>query len=141
MQQLVLFRKLVIDNKNYYQLYDIKEKCELSEQFGNYLERNDKDYFYLVVDEEQSKIFQNSKYMIFSDFNNELNQVFEKKELEKTFQAFKEKFNDLKDINLQFNIENYFDQIYDNITNDVLFQDDGIIEILEVIARNQDILI
>lgn len=140
MQQLVLFRKLVIDNKNYYQLYDIKEKCELSEQFGNYLERNDKDYFYLVVDEEQSKIFQNSKYMIFSDFNNELNQVFEKKELEKTFQAFKEKFNDLNDINLQFNIENYFDQIYDNITNDVLFQDDAIIEILEVIARNQDIL-
>ena len=138
--QMALFRKLVINNKNYYQLYDIKNKDDVTDNIVDFKNRNGNDYFYIELDEKEVDNFENLKYLIFVENNNQFQQVVDQNELVETFQKFKEKFNDLNNINLQIEIENSFDQIYDNITNDVLFQDDAVIEILKVIMRNQDIL-
>jgi len=140
MQQIALFRKLVINNKSYYQLYDIKTKEVLNEEIGDFTEHDKKDYFYININDDQAKVFNQNKYLIFELSNNELNLVLNDKELNAAFKEFKEHFNDMNDLELDIEFENELDLIYNSIKESVLFQDDAIIELLKIIKRNQDIL-
>lgn len=138
MQQIALFRKLIIKNKAYYQLYDIKEDFEVTDQFAKFDDRAEKDYFYISINNEQINIFENCKYIVFTEENNQLSPISDDEELHEVFNEFKEHFKDLETIELQQ--INPAELIYNEITRDVLFQDDVVIDILESINRNQDIL-
>ena len=133
-----LFRKLTIEGKNYYQIYDVVKDFEVTDEFTDFSKRKDKDYMYLSLKDNMFSIYINCKYLIFTGDNGTNFEQVPSSEYKKLFEAFNNVFHDLDDIELAELDE--MEEQYDLITDDVYFQDDAVIDVLQTINRNWDIM-
>lgn len=133
-----LFRKLTIEGKNYYQIYDVVKDFEVTDEFADFTNRKDKDYTYLPLKDNMFSIYTNCKYLIFTGDNGTNFEQVPSSEYKKLFEAFNNVFHDLDDVELAELDE--MEEQYDLITDDVYFQDDAVIDVLQTINRNWDIM-
>ena len=133
----VLFRKLVIDGVNYYQIYKVEDNFELNDDFADFSHRTEKDFFYLENDE----IDESFLYSMFYDNNGEFEGLtFDDRELFiKVFNAFKDKFQDIVG-NLVVKEIKSIDEIVDKVDEKILFQKENVRRLVSQIYQNQEIL-
>ena len=132
----ILFRKLVIDGINYYQLYDEVEDFEKTKEFHNFADyenRNTKDYFYIDSNSD-IKVEEPSFLNIYTDSTDGLKVISDIEEFMKIFNAFKDKFNiDIHEIKS-------VDEIVNEVKKKVLFQEEATIDLVEQLYLNQSIM-
>lgn len=132
----LLFRKLVIDGINYYQLYGEEEDFEKKKEFTNFADyenRSTKDYFYLDGDSDIK--LENPAFLnIYKDNHEGLQAINDGDEFMKIFNVFKDKFNviihEIKSV----------DEIVSEVKKKVLFEDETISDLVEQIYLNQSIV-
>lgn len=138
MQYSVLFRKLVINDKSYYQVYDIKENFKITDEYVDINERNnldnvDKEYFYKIYDEDKFKKLTFEKYVhIYCENKDEkeLRLVDETEELVEIIGHFREEFKDF------LTTESSVDNILTSMSEEVFHQDEAIINLMETLLFN-----
>lgn len=133
-----LFRKITFEGKNYYQIYDVVKDFDVNETFSNINNRKDKDFAYLPLNDEMFPIYQNCKYLIFTGDEDKKFMQVTGKEFEEVFKAFNAVFRDLDNIDIDALDE--MEEMYERVTDDVFFQDEAVIDILQIINRNWDII-
>ncbi len=132
----ILFRKLVIDGVNYYQLYGEREDFEKTEEFSsfaNYENRTTNDYFYIDGDSNM-ELEEPSFLNIYTDSDDGLKPINDSNKFMEIFDKFKEHFHiivhEIKTV----------DEIVNEVKKKVLFQDEAVINLVEQIYLNQSII-
>ena len=132
----ILFRKLVIDGVNYYQLYDEVEDFEKRDDFNSFADyenRDTKDNFYIDAN-SNIELEEPSFLNIYTDSNDGLKVLSDIEEFMKVFNAFKDKFNiDIHEIKS-------IDEIVNEVKKKVLFQEEATFDLVEQIYLNQSIM-
>jgi len=136
--QAALFRKINFEGKNYYQVYDIVKDFEVTDKFQDFSKRKDADYMYLPVSENLYSTYLNCKYLIFTGDESKKFVQITGEEFVKVFHAFNDVFHDLDEVDIDDLDE--MEEQFEAITDDVYFQDEAIIEVLQTINRNWDIM-
>ena len=133
----ILFRKLVIDNVNYYQIYKVDDNFEVSDDFADYDHRVLKDFFYI----ENDKIDESFLYSMYYDNDGKFEGLtFDDRELfVKVFNAFKDKFQDING-NLVIKEIKSIDEIVEKVNEKILFQKNNVRRLVSQIYQNQNIL-
>ena len=132
----ILFRRLVINGVNYYQLYDKVDNFEKRKEFdlfADYEHRNSKDYFY-VDEDNNDKLAKAHLFNVYKDSNGELIEINDKDDLVEVFDAFKEKFH------ISIHEIKPVDEIVNEVKKKVLFQEDAISDLVEQLYLNQSIV-
>lgn len=146
MKYAALFRKLIIEGKSYYQLYDIKENFNPDDTFANIDNIEEKDYFWIPIKENQIPFFEGSKYGIFNVTKDSFKTLDNINELMEIMKEFRKKFDDIPE-NLQFldlTLEEReeiktIDKLYPDIIKDAWYQNMVILDMLKVLCRNLEI--
>ena len=66
-----LFRRMTIDNKNYYQFYKVDDDFTITNEFSDFPNRNEKEFFY-IEDTGAMPLSEDNLYMLFTENNNKL---------------------------------------------------------------------
>ena len=133
----ILFRKLVIDGINYYQLYDDKEDFEKTDEyalFADYNHRHEKDYFYIDMDNDDIEIKEESLLNIYTDCGNNFEPITDAEKFMEIFDIFKNKFN------IAISEIKTIDEIVSEVNKKVLFQQDVVKNLVDQIYLNQSIM-
>ena len=142
MDNIVLFRKLEINNEIYYQLCQVgKIDIKKFKNIGTYEERKGHDYFYIETEENVSVAL----FTLLKDSENEINEIKSKEEYNDVLQMF---FNKFKDFDLEEklmsdkdndDLEKGYDikKIIDEIEKVVWFQEEAIENLVKQISINQ----
>ena len=129
----LLFRRMEIDGKNYYQLYKLDEDFKNDSTFADFNNRNSKEFFYLTEDEANS-INEISIYNIYSEKDNKLEEITSPSLFIKVFVEFKNKYHisirEIKSI----------EEIVNEVKKEIMFQDDTVYELVNQIYLNQQIM-
>ncbi len=133
-----LFRKLKIENKNYYQLYKIEKDFTPTDEFTTFDKRNDKDYFYVKGNE--IAINDDYLYFIFEDKNGTFTNIEDIHLLSEIYDKFKEKYSDLKNTELKIVELKPIDELVNIVESKIKFQKYNVKELVRQIYRNQQIL-
>ena len=133
----VLFRKLVVDDVIYYQVYKVGDDIELTEDVADSSHRGEKDFFYLENDQFDESFL----YSMFYEDDGEIQGLtFDNKELfVKVFNAFKNKFGDIKGTIVVKELKS-IEEIVDKVNKKVLFQKENVRQLVSQIYQNQNIL-
>lgn len=114
----LLFRKMEIDGVNYYQNFNYVEDLELDDKYADFDHRNEKDFFYLDIDNNQN-IESYDIGNIYYDNNDELEVLQDKELLVKVLSIFQQEFQDFS-----LNVVNIktIDELQNIINEKVLYQ-------------------
>ncbi len=133
-----LFRKLSIDDKDYYQFYKVEKDFQPSDDFTTFDKRKEKDFFY--VRESDVSIDDGKLYYIFEDKNGTFTNVDDVHRLSYVYEKFKEKFPDLQDTRMSITQLKPVNELVEEVSKRVVFQKENIRKLVEQIYRNQMIM-
>ena len=129
----LLFRKIVLDGVNYYQIFKEDDNFKLNPQIGSYSERLTKDYFYVEKDSD-IKVPDESLFNIYCDEGNELKVVDSFELYDKVSKAFN-------------NIYHYFNgerksqvEVLNGVKKTILAQDICVKALISQLYTNQDVV-
>ena len=129
----LLFRKLVINGVNYYQLFRNNKNFIPDDNYASFTDRSTKDFFYIDMDSD-IEISDPSLLNIYYDDNGKLSSLSDPKLFEEVFNVFKEKFNivirEIKPVS----------EIVNNIDKKILFQRETIEDLVNRLYLNQRIM-
>ena len=129
----ILFRKLIVDGVNYYQLYGENKNFTPDDSFAEFNNRDSKDYFYIDADSD-IEIDNPSLLNIYYDDNSEFKKLNDSNLFEKVFNVFKDKFHivvrEIKPIK----------EVVESINKKILFQKEAVHDLVEQIYLNQSIM-
>lgn len=129
----LLFRRIVVDGINYYQLFKDDLYFRQTETFGDYYNRDSYDYFY--IDKDSDITVPDESYLnIYYDDGNRLKSVDDFELYDKVSRALNDKFH-------YFSGEKKVpEDIIKNVKKEVLFQDECVKELVEQLYLNQTIV-
>ena len=133
-----LFRKLKVENKNYYQFYKVEKDFSSNDDFTTFDKRNDKDYFY--VKETDVSIDENYLFFIFEDKDGTFTNIDDVHLLSEIYDKFKEKYSDLENTELKITELKPIDELVSIVDSKIKFQEDNVRELIKQIYRNQQIM-
>ena len=129
-----LFRKLIVDGVNYYQLYDQVDDFEPTEEFADFANRDTKDYFYIDGDSD-FEIPDPSLLNIYYDSNEGFTNILDSKLFMDIFNQFVEKYH------IKIRKIKSIDEIIEKVSEKILFQDEAIEDLVRKIYLNQSFVI
>ena len=134
----LLFRRMNIEGVNYYQLYKIDENFTPDESFGDYDNRMDKELFYI----EDNNVTSDSLYTLFYDNEEGYFDAMSLSDAEMYVKIVNEFKNKYHDINGTLSIKELkdTDSLVDIITQRIMFEEEGIRDLVERIYTNELIL-
>ncbi len=129
----LLFRRVVVDGVNYYQLFDYSPDFNYNPLFAPFSKRDNSEFFYL---ESDGKVFvpNESLMNIYYDDGDYLKDVSDPKLYDKVSRFFNANYHYFDEDNPDV------EEIIKNIKKKILFQDKAIRAIVERIQLNQDIV-
>lgn len=133
-----LFRKLEYDDKKYYQFYQVAKDFKPNDDFTTFDKRNEKEFFY--VREDKISIDDNYLHYIFEDADGTFKSINDVHLLSEIYDKFKEKYDDLKDTELNIIEIKDIDEVVSKVDEKVKYQKDNIRELIKQIYRNQQIM-
>ncbi len=158
----ILFRRLEVDGKNYYQLFRVKEDFENSPEFSSFSEYEDRansDYFFMpdVSDEDDKDdaldLGDVPLYGLFYDGEKDIEQLQDEELFKKVFEKFDEKFHVTEEVTEKYKIKVETEEtneegqrilsseeIAAKVREFILFQDYPIRRLCYQIALNQMIM-
>lgn len=129
----LLFRRIVVDGVNYYQLYDNVDDFKVDSLFGEYFNRDTHDFFYIDKDSGIEVPDESLLNIYCDDTKNDGLKVIDDELYDKVSKAF-------NDVYHYFGKEKKIDDIIDNISEKVIFQDNAVGGLVEQLFINQDIV-
>lgn len=133
-----LFRKLNVDDKDYYQFYKVERDFKPNDDFTTFDKRKDKDFFY--VKESDVSINDDKLFLIFEDKNGTFTNIDDVHTLSYIYEKFKEKFEDLKNTRISITELKPVNELVDIVNDKIKFQKESIKKLIEHIYRNQMIM-
>ena len=130
----ILFRKLVIDGKNYYQLYNEIDDFNPDDNFATFTDRTTKDYFYIDGDSDISIPDPSLLNVYYDDDKLGFTDVVDENTYLKVFNEFKEKFN------IAIREIKPLEEVVDSISKKILFQEGAIASLVHRIYLNQSFI-
>lgn len=129
----VLFRKVIVDGVNYYQIFKEDDSFDNNLMFADYSKRSSSDYFYIDKDSD-IVIPDESLLNIYCDDGDKLKVVDDFPMYDKISHAFNDKYHYFLEEKKPIK------DILDNVRNNILFQDTCIKNLVEQIYLNQAIV-
>lgn len=130
----ILFRRMVVDGINYYQLFNEVDNFEPDEDFADFSHRTEKEYFYIDGDSD-IEIPDASLLNIYCDSSDGIKNVLDSKIFMEVFNKFVEKYNivirEIKPI----------DEVVENVSERIMFQEEVIASLVQRIYLNQSFVI
>lgn len=131
--EALLFRKVVVDGVNYFQLFKDDSEFEPDSFFADYEHRDEKDFFYIDIDSDID-IPNAALLNIYTIDDDGLKIVDDYKTYNRVFQALKDKYHfvvrEIKPV----------DKIVNSIKEKILFQDKCVKALVDQIYLNQSIV-
>ncbi len=127
----ILFRKLVVDGKDYYQLYNEIDNFEPDDRFATFDNRTSKDYFYIDGDGDIFVPEASLLNIYYDDDKLGFTNVTDEETYMKVFNEFKEKFN------IAIREIKPLEEVVKTVSKKILFQEGAIAALVHRIYLNQ----
>ena len=128
----VLFRKVIVDGINYYQLFKVDHDFNCDPLYADYDNRASKDFFYIEIG-SGINIPRPGLLKIYKDNGNQLEPVQDSDTYDIVFDAFKDKYH------IPVRRVNNISKTSNAIKRKILFQDVAIRQLVGQIYLNQSI--